>query len=135
MATKTRMSDQEYRQTFAETLGDTAKRARWIESDDDHPDHNGQTLVTRNHDVIMHWAEARRAKPATIAGTEHEGLLGVLRFDFPGYAEGGQLATVKWGRWLDTFDARDLVMIFQENKSNGTQSNFVRFASPRRRAV
>jgi hypothetical protein len=133
MATKTQMSDQEYQQKFAEKLGDSIGRAQWIQSPADKPDHDGQTLVTRNHEVIQHWAQERKAQPATIAGTEHKGRPGVLRFDFPGYeTAGGELQVIDWDRWFETFDARDLVMLFQEKKSDGNQSNFFRFASPHR---
>lgn len=46
---------------------------------------DGQTLTTRDHDKIKKWAEARRAEPATVPGTEHANHLGVLRLDFPGF--------------------------------------------------
>jgi hypothetical protein len=87
--------------------------------------------VTRNHDVIRRWAEERGAQPATVPGTEHDGHLGVLRFDFPGY--GGQdLRHVSWDEWFETFDARGLNFIYQEKQKDGTPSNFFRLENPTR---
>lgn len=131
MATKTAISDQEYRQKFGGALQQSIGRAKWIGSTDEHEEHAGQTLATRNHDVIMRWAAERRAVPATVPGTEHEGRAGVLRMDFPGGSE-GRLKQIEWDRWFETFDARDLVMLFQERLSSGDQSNFLRFVSPHR---
>ena len=111
-------------------LSDSTKRAQWIESSDDRPDHDGQTLATRNHDVIKHWAEERKAEPSTIEGTEHGDHLGVLRFDFPGYDSSDKIKHVSWDEWFHTFDDRQLVFLFQEKKSDGHQSNFFRFDSP-----
>ena len=92
-------------------------------------DHNGQSLVTRNHDVIMRWAEERGARPATVSGTEKGDTLGVLRFMFD---DSDRLEEVSWDEWFKTFDERNLVMIFQEKLKNGNQSNFFRFDNPER---
>lgn len=91
----------------------------------------GATLLTRNHEVIRHWAEQRGAIPSTVPGTEHDGHLGVLRFDFPGYG-GRSLEHVSWQDWFKAFDLRQLVFVFQETKRDGTPSNFFRFDSPER---
>ncbi|MFY1674945.1 hypothetical protein ACN27G_34235 [Plantactinospora sp. WMMB334] len=88
--------------------------------------------MTREHDVIRRWAEARNAQPATIEGTEREGRLGVLTFDFPGWREGGRLKPVSWDEWFHTFDLRQLNFIYQEQLSDGRQSNFFRTESPMR---
>ena len=91
----------------------------------------GATLLTRNHDIIRRWAEARGATPATIPGTEHDGHLGVLRFDFPGFGK-GRLQHVSWEEWFQAFDERQLAFVYQETTTDGTQSNFFRFDSPLR---
>ncbi len=91
----------------------------------------GVTLLTRNHDIIRRWAEARGAVPATVPGTEHDGHLGVLRFDFPGFG-GRELKHVSWEEWFRAFDERNLVFVYQETTKDGTQSNFFRFDSPYR---
>jgi hypothetical protein len=119
-----------YLDKYGDKLSDSTKRAQWIDSPGQKPDHPGQTLATRDHEVIQHWADERKAKPATIEGTEHDDHLGVLRFDFPGYDSGGKLKDVSWDEWFKTFDDRQLVMLFQETKADGDQSNFFRFDSP-----
>lgn len=91
----------------------------------------GATLLTRNHDIIRKWAEERGATPATVPGTEHDGHLGVLRFNFPGFGD-GKLVNVSWDEWFKAFDARDLVFVYQETLRDGTQSNFFKFDSPYR---
>jgi hypothetical protein len=102
-----------------------------IRSTEEHEDRAGQTLVTRNHDVIRRWAEERDAKPATVPGTEHGGRPGVLRFDFPGYG-GENLEHISWDEWLSRFDERNLRFIYQEHKKDGAQSNFFRLENPER---
>lgn len=104
---------------------------KWIETTKEHEGHAGESLATKNHDVIKHWAEDRGAKPATVPGTEHNGRPGVLRFDFPGY--GGQsLEEVSWDDWFKSFDERDLTFLYQEHLKNGNQSNFFRLENPNR---
>jgi hypothetical protein len=102
-----------------------------ITSPEEHEDHPGQTLVTRNHDVIRRWAEERNATPATVPGTEHDDHPGVLRFDFPGYG-GEDLQHISWDDWFRAFDERNLRFIFQEHKKDGAQSNFFRLENPER---
>ena len=88
-------------------------------------DYRGQTLVTRDHDVIRTWAEARGAVPATVAGRRSGRRLRVLRLDFPGYG-GDNLEEVSWDDWFATFDERDLDAVYQEHTSDGRRSNFFR---------
>jgi hypothetical protein len=75
-------------------------------------------------------AERRDAVPATVEGTEHGDHLGVLRFDFGGDSE--RLQQVSWQEWFETFDARRLNFLYQEERKDGRQSNFFRFESPDR---
>ncbi|NRQ36658.1 hypothetical protein HII36_33210 [Nonomuraea sp. NN258] len=102
-----------------------------IDSVDEHEERPGRSLITTDHDVIRQWAEERRAVPATVPGTEHEGRPGVLRFDFPGYG-GDDLQKISWDDWFKTFDARKLNFIYQEHKTDGRQSNFFRLENPDR---
>ena len=104
---------------------------RWIQSPDEHESHPGESLRTKNHEVIRHWAEERGAKPATVPGTEHEGRPGVLRFNFPGYG-GEELREISWDEWFKVFDSRDLTFIFQEHLKDGRLSNFFRLDNPKR---
>lgn len=90
-----------------------------------------RTRVTRNHDIIRQWAERRGARPATMPGSEYNGRLGVLRFDFPGYG-GAVLRPVDWDEWFATFDARHLHFRYQDRRPDGTPSNFNRLERPTR---
>lgn len=123
--------DERFIQEHAEGLSKTTQRAKWIHSPDEHEDHPGQSLATRNHEVIQHWAEERGAGPATVPGTEHDGRVGVLRLNFPGYG-GRELEEIDWEDWFETFDERELVFVFQEHKSDGSQSNFFQLDNPDR---
>src|SRR3979411_2338208 len=102
-------------------LSRSTLRAKWIDAPDEHADYPGQTLATRNHDVIRRWAEERGATAATVPGREHDGHLGVLTFDFPGYG-GERLQHVSWDEWFRTFDERSLVFVFQEHLKAGASS-------------
>lgn len=128
-ASQKRLSDQEYLKRHRDRMSRTAQRAKWISSLDEHEDHPGQTLVTRSHEVIRHWAEERDAVPSTVGGTARGDLSGVLRFNFPGYG-GQRLEEIDWDQFFKTFDARDLVFLYQERMRAGNQSNFFHFDRP-----
>ncbi len=106
------------------------KYSQEIDSPDDEPERDGRSLATTSHDVIRQWADKRGGKPATVDGTEHGDHLGVLRFDFGGDNE--RLREVSWDEWFRTFDDRKLNFLYQEQRSDGRQSNFFRFESPDR---
>jgi hypothetical protein len=42
------------------------KYSQEIDTPNDEPERPGRSLVTTSHDVIRQWAEARKAKPATV---------------------------------------------------------------------
>ena len=106
------------------------KYSQEITSPDDEPERQGRSLATTHHEVIKQWAEARNGRPATVEGTEHEDHLGVLRFDF---GDGtAKLREVSWEEWFKTFDSRGLNFIYQEQRSDGQQSNFFRLENPQR---
>lgn len=73
----------------ADELSKTAQRAKWVHSPREHEDRPGQSLATRSHEVIEHWAEERGAMPATVPGIEHDDHAGVLRFNFPDFRRTG----------------------------------------------
>ncbi|HEX2915290.1 MAG TPA: hypothetical protein VH186_31285 [Chloroflexia bacterium] len=123
--------DRKFLEEHSDELSKSTMRARWLHSADEHEERKGQTLATRSHEVIQHWAEERQAEPATVPNTEHGDHLGVLRFNFPGYG-GRSLETVSWDEWFKTFDDRELVFIFQEHKRDGQQSNFFILDNPNR---
>ncbi|MFG1953182.1 hypothetical protein [Micromonospora sp. NPDC048830] len=103
-----------------------------VTSVDDEPERPGRSLVTTDHEVIRRWAEARGAVPATVDGTGHDGHPGVLRFDFPAGGREDRLREISWQEWLGTFDRRRLNFIYQEQRSDGRQSNFFRLENPNR---
>ena len=114
------------------TMSRSLKYAQPISSPEQRPERPGRSLVTTSHEVIRRWAQARKAKPATIAGTERDGRAGVLTFNFPGWREGGRLRQITWDQWFKTFDLRRLNFIYQEQRSDGKQSNFFKPESPNR---
>src|SRR6185312_1791143 len=121
-STSTKQSGEKDMRRFLEEhkdkLSDSTLRAKLITSTDEHQDKPGQTLATQSHEVIQQWASERKAEPSTVPGTEHDGRPGVLRFDFPGYG-GDKLEHISWDRWFETFDARQLIFVYQEEKADG----------------
>jgi len=103
---------------------------RTVTSMKEHEDHPGETLLTQSPEVIRTWANERGGRPATVEGTEHGDLLGVLRFDFGDATD--RLREVSWDEWLRTFQERGLTFIYQEHKSDGSVSNFFRLESEER---
>jgi hypothetical protein len=99
-------------------------RGHEIDSTDEHEDREGETLVTRDHDVIRQWAEDRDGEPATVAGTGEGDELRTLLIDF-GQRE-DRLETVEWEAWFETFDERGLEFAYQEHKADGSTSTFFR---------
>jgi len=106
------------------------KYSQEITSTDDEPEREGRSLVTTHHEVIRQWAEEREGVPATVEGTEHGDHLGVLRIDVGG--ENDKLRHISWEEWFETFDSRQLNFIYQEQRSDGQQSNFFRLENPGR---
>ncbi|HSH81631.1 MAG TPA: hypothetical protein VLA19_24135 [Herpetosiphonaceae bacterium] len=124
--------DRAFLAEHADQLSDTTvKYAKWIHTVDEHADRDGQSLATRSHEVIQRWAEERDAKPATVPDTGPEDRAGVLRFNFPGHG-GRSLEEISWDDWFKPFDERELVFLYQERKSDGSQSNFFRLDNPER---
>ncbi|MCW3814592.1 hypothetical protein ONA91_08985 [Micromonospora sp. DR5-3] len=108
------------------------KYAQEITSVDDEPERPGRSLVTTDHEVIRRWAEARKGVPVTVDGSEHDGHPGVLRIDFPANGRADRLREIGWEEWFRTFDERRLNFIYQEERSDGRQSNFFRLENPDR---
>ena len=122
-----------YRTTTAHgaerALPKSLERAKWISSPDEKPDHPGQTLATRSHDVIKAWAEARGARPAT-ATRGPDGRPRTLRLDFGEATR--NLEPIDWDEWFSVFDERGLVFVYQEERRDGRQSNFFRLTNSNR---
>jgi hypothetical protein len=113
-----------------EETSKSIKYSQEITSPDEEPEREGRSLVTTHHEAIRQWAEARDGSPATVPGTEHGKLLGVLRIDFG--EPNPNLRPVSWDEWFATFDGRRLNFIYQEERKDGRQSNFFRLESPDR---
>ncbi|HET8595097.1 MAG TPA: hypothetical protein VFM07_07615 [Intrasporangium sp.] len=109
---------------------DSLKYSQQVTSPEDEPERPGRSLVTTHHEVIKRWAEERGGRPATVPRTEHGDHLGVLRLDFG--AKDEKLREVSWDEWFATFDDRKLNFIYQEETSDGEQSNFFRLENPQR---
>jgi len=45
---------------------------------------------------------------------------------------GKNLTEITWDEWFKPFDERQLVFIYQDRESDGSQSNFFRLDSPER---
>ena len=108
------------------------KYSQEVTSTEDEPEREGRSLATTHHEVIRQWAEERDGVPATVEGTERGDHLGVLRIDFGG--DNANLRHVSWEEWFATFDERGLNFIYQEQRSDGQQSNFFRLENPQREA-
>ena len=106
------------------------KYSQEVTSTEDEPEREGRSLATTHHEVIRQWAEERNGVPATVEGTEHGDHLGVLLIDFGG--ENDKLRHISWEEWFETFDSRGLNFIYQEQRSDGQQSNFFRLENPGR---
>jgi hypothetical protein len=113
-----------------EASSGSLKYSQEITSPEEEPEREGRSLATTHHEVIRQWAEERGGVPATVEGTEHGDRLGVLRIDFGG--ESGNLRRVSWEEWFKTFDDRRLNFIYQEQRTDGSQSNFFRLENPER---
>lgn len=127
----TTAADRKFLERHGDGLSKTTHRAKWIHTPDEEPDRNGQTLATRDHDVIRAWAEERRGTPVT-ASRGPGGRPRVLRFDFEQNGRDERLEPIGWDEWFSVFDDRDLVFLYQERRRDGSQSNFFRLDSPKR---
>lgn len=85
--------------------------------------------ITKDHDVIRSWAEARGATPSHVKSTESAEDVGVLRLDFPGYTGQGTLETVTWEQFFEKFDQGDLAFVYEEETAAGQKSNFNKIVS------
>jgi hypothetical protein len=131
-ATNLKADDRQFLQRNAAGLSKSTLRAKWIHTPDEHADRPGQTLATRIPEVIKAWAQARDAVPATVGVGDEDARPRTLRFDFGETDRSGRLRPIDWDAWLETFERRKLVFLFQERRRNGDDSNFFRLDSPER---
>ena len=83
--------------------------------------------MTTDHEEIRRWAEERGGTPAIVRGTEGIGEgFGVLRISFPGSAE-DSLELISWDEFFDTFEQKNLAMVYEDRTNEGGTSRFVKF--------
>jgi hypothetical protein len=93
-------------------------------------DMSHESKTTTSHSTIKKWAEERQGKPAIVesTGTQKKGNSGILRINFPGYAE-DNLKDISWDEFFETFDENDLEFLYQEETKDGSTSRFFKFVS------
>ncbi len=77
---------------------------------------------TTDYKTIREWAEKRGGKPASVKGTGN-GEAGLLRINFPGYAE-DNLEEISWEDFFKKFDESNLALLYQEQTKDGKESRF-----------
>jgi hypothetical protein len=85
---------------------------------------------TTDHALIRKWIESRQGHPAVVKATaeqrsQNRGHAGLLRVDFEPADE--SLSEVSWEDFFDTFDARQLMFVYQDTAANGAPSRFCKF--------
>lgn len=88
-----------------------------------------QTTTTTDHDEIRRWVEEHGGKPASVRGTEGGDAAGVLRIDFPGGTGEDQLEHIGWDDWFAKFEDQKLAFLYQQQKSDGSDSTFFKLVS------
>lgn len=83
--------------------------------------------TTTDHNTIKKWAEERDGKPSVVESTTKNGG-GLLRINFPGYAE-DNLKEISWEEFFKIFDDNDLKFLYQEETKDGGESRFFKFVS------
>jgi hypothetical protein len=121
-------SDRDYLEKFAPFLSETTTTfGKWVNDPIEEENEPGQSLVTRNPDVIKQWAKKRQATPAisTQAGTYPQ-----LRFIFKD-AQSAELKPANWDEWLKTFKEANLTFIYIDTYPNGQTNNFFQLDGPK----
>jgi hypothetical protein len=73
--------------------------------------------TTTDHKVIQKWIEEHGGKPATVKGTHKGEDAGLLRVNFPGYAE-DNLEDIGWEEFFKKFDESNLAFLYQDEKDS-----------------
>jgi hypothetical protein len=79
--------------------------------------------LTKDHETIRAWAEARGGRPTHAEGTG--GDPGILRLDFE--PANTALTPLSWDEFFRKFDDADLSFLYQDRTMTGTISRFHRF--------
>jgi len=86
------------------------------------------SALTKDHDVICDWAKKRDGVPATVAGTQTKGDVGMLRLKFQDTSS-KNLEEITWEQFFQKFDQNDLQLLYQEKTRDGKLSRFFKFVS------
>jgi hypothetical protein len=88
-----------------------------------------RATATTDHQQIRRWVEARNGHPAIVRSTQGRGAesAGLLRIDFDQSEE--NLKEVSWDEFFETFDANELVFLYQDKTASGRSSRFNKFVS------
>jgi hypothetical protein len=78
-----------------------------------------------DHAAIRRWVEERGGKPTRVKGTEDRSGEGILRFDFA--EPDDKLEEISWEQFFQTFDDRELALLYQDKTSDGKMSRFFKF--------
>jgi hypothetical protein len=87
---------------------------------------SGKPKITNDHTTIRQWAEERDGQPASVKATSKTLDAGVLRINFPGFAEDG-LKNITWKEFFKKFDDSNLYFVYQEETKSGDLSRFGKF--------
>lgn len=72
------------------------------------------TQKITDHTEIKLWAEKYNGHPAIIKGSEGEGRLGILQFDFRQNGGDNQLIEISWEDFFDEFEDKNLALLYSE---------------------
>ncbi len=90
----------------------------------------GAAKITTDHDEIRTWVEERGGAPAHVRHTgDNSSGRGVLRIDFPGMDAEESLELLGWEEWFQTFDARRLAFLHEDEAEQGEESRFNKIVS------
>lgn len=89
---------------------------------------DSESKTTKDHSTILQWTEARDGKPAVVESTSNSGGGGLLRINFPGFAE-DNLKNISWEEFFEIFDENNLQFVYQEETKDGKPSHFFKFVS------
>jgi hypothetical protein len=82
-----------------------------------------ESKITTDHNQIRNWAEQRDGRPACVKGTGNKKDPGLLRINFPGYAE-DNLEDISWDEFFEKFDDNNLALLYQEKTEDGKVNRF-----------
>lgn len=86
-----------------------------------------KSQVTTDHNKIKSWVNERNGKPAAVKTSKTGNEGGILRIDFPGFAESENLQEISWNEFFETFENENLAFLYQEEVKDGKQSRFFKF--------